>query len=494
MLRYLLPVFLFLNLYGEWTMYRADLKNTGKVDEPLMPPLALVWKYEIGAPVVSSPAVKDGILYIGARDGYLYAISIKNGALRWKFKTGRGVDCTPLVYKNMVFFTARDGYVYCIDRRTGALKWHKKMGGMMMSSPKPYGNTIIFGRGHPRPGIVCVNIRDGSIKWEVRADQFVYSTIAIDGDTGFIGANDGKLYAISLKDGRLLWTKETKGMFYVNSPVVDDRVYAVPGYRDNTLHIYTKNGKKQKLALKMEVKKIEAGLPYPIAQRLTGVKISRKVISYLYVSSPALSEKSLVYVAGQNLYCVDKFADTVKWKYNVGSPLKMGYVPSPVITDSIIWVVSATGVIYAFTESGKLLFSDSLHSNVFASPVVSDNMLFVASYDGHIYAFSSTQKPSPGIFPERFTFYPNYPNPFRGKTTIKFAVPFTENKIRVRIVVYDVCGREVSVITDKDYAPGVYILRWSGEDKRGRSLPPGIYFCRMEAGKFNRVRKIVKIR
>ena len=121
-------------------------------------------------------------------------------------------------------------------------------------------------------------------------------------------------------------------------------------------------------------------------------------------------------------------------------------------------------------------------------------MLFIATYNGVLYAFANALKAQPAIYPKYFAFNPIYPNPFKNYATIKFAIPYSENKIRVRIRVYDICGREVSIITDKDYAPGIYILRWSGKDKHGRRLPSGVYFCVMEAGRFEKVRKIVKLR
>jgi len=69
---------------------------------------------------------------------------------------------------------------------------------------------------------------------------------------------------------------------------------------------------------------------------------------------------------------------------------------------------------------------------------------------------------------------PNYPNPFNPSTTISFSVP---EEALVRITVFDVIGRKVSVLTNQAYAPGAHELVWDAS-----AYASGVYFYRMEAG------------
>ena len=49
---------------------------------------AKLWSYNTGAPYVSSPAVANGVVYIGAGDGNVYALNASTGAKLWSYTTG----------------------------------------------------------------------------------------------------------------------------------------------------------------------------------------------------------------------------------------------------------------------------------------------------------------------------------------------------------------------------------------------------------------------
>lgn len=87
-------------------------------------------------------------------------------------------------------------------------------------------------------------------------------------------------------------------------------------------------------------------------------------------------------------------------------------------------------------------------------------------------------------------FYGAVPNPVRRGGDIVFAVPARE---WVEIAVYDVAGRLVASLADEVFDPGVHAVRWSGRDRSGARMSPGIYFGRMEVGGRRLVRKIVVV-
>src|SRR3989304_5363982 len=73
---------------GEWAMFRRDAGHSGVIDEGAPASGALKWTFATGAPIDSSPAVVNGIVYIGSRDHNLYALDAATGEVRWKFATG----------------------------------------------------------------------------------------------------------------------------------------------------------------------------------------------------------------------------------------------------------------------------------------------------------------------------------------------------------------------------------------------------------------------
>jgi eukaryotic-like serine/threonine-protein kinase len=70
-------------------MFRGDLQHAGVYGAPGVPKLnGVKWKFHTGGGVISSPAVVNGVAYIGSTDGNLYAVDAGCGALKWKFATG----------------------------------------------------------------------------------------------------------------------------------------------------------------------------------------------------------------------------------------------------------------------------------------------------------------------------------------------------------------------------------------------------------------------
>lgn len=85
--------------------------------------------------------------------------------------------------------------------------------------------------------------------------------------------------------------------------------------------------------------------------------------------------------------------------------------------------------------------------------------------------------------PGAFALRQNYPNPFNPETSVRFDVARTSD---VRLALYDIMGREVALLVNERLAPGAYERTWNAA-----RLPSGIYFCRMQAGSFTSVRKMI---
>ncbi len=86
----------------------------------------------------------------------------------------------------------------------------------------------------------------------------------------------------------------------------------------------------------------------------------------------------------------------------------------------------------------------------------------------------------------------NSPNPFAGRTAIGFDLPRAE---RVAVDIFDVTGRRVRALAaGLRLEPGTHVLEWDGRDADGRSLDPGLYFCRLHAGNASETKRMVLAR
>jgi len=85
--------------------------------------------------------------------------------------------------------------------------------------------------------------------------------------------------------------------------------------------------------------------------------------------------------------------------------------------------------------------------------------------------------------PASFALLQNQPNPFSARTTIRFELPVGAI---VRLEVFDLQGRRLRVLADHYYGPGYHSVEWEK-----RTVEPGVYFYRIQAGPFRERRKMV---
>jgi hypothetical protein len=110
----------------------------------------------------------------------------------------------------------------------------------------------------------------------------------------------------------------------------------------------------------------------------------------------------------------------------------------------------------------------------------------VIPYDGSNYNREGSGVEDRPAAPKVFALDQNYPNPFNPSTTISYAVPKASD---IRLTVYDMMGREVSVLAAGRKAAGFYTVEFDG-----KNLASGIYFYRLKAGSTVLKQKMVMLK
>lgn len=100
---------------------------------------------------------------------------------------------------------------------------------------------------------------------------------------------------------------------------------------------------------------------------------------------------------------------------------------------------------------------------------------------------SPTSTDNTEMIPEQFEVSQNYPNPFNPSTIISVSLPENSN---MNIKIFNTLGQEIKTLVDGEFAPGNYNFTWNGTDSFGKVVSAGVYFYRVEAGKFSAVRKM----
>jgi FlgD Ig-like domain len=85
----------------------------------------------------------------------------------------------------------------------------------------------------------------------------------------------------------------------------------------------------------------------------------------------------------------------------------------------------------------------------------------------------------------------NSPNPFNPQTQIRFTL---DSKESVTLAIYDVSGRLVRMLMSGTQDTGTHSITWDGRNDAGATVGSGVYFYRLDAGKFNATKKMVMLK
>jgi hypothetical protein len=92
--------------------------------------------------------------------------------------------------------------------------------------------------------------------------------------------------------------------------------------------------------------------------------------------------------------------------------------------------------------------------------------------------------------PSEFELYQNYPNPFNPVTTIRFDIPSVKSgKAKIKIVVYDILGKQIAELINEELSPGSYKVDWDASN-----YPSGVYFYKLTAEDYSFTRKMVLLK
>ncbi|MCK4695612.1 MAG: T9SS type A sorting domain-containing protein [Candidatus Cloacimonetes bacterium] len=142
----------------------------------------------------------------------------------------------------------------------------------------------------------------------------------------------------------------------------------------------------------------------------------------------------------------------------------------------------------------SLLITDS--SDLFVAGIsIADTFLY--STDGFLSKFhlENSSVNNNSISSDDIFNINNFPNPFNPETTISFDIAQTSSF--VTLVIYNIKGQKVKTLINdsaSQLSAGQHSVTWNGTDDNNKPVSSGIYFCKLKAGDFQKVKKMVLIK
>ena len=185
---------------GEWAMFRRDLLHTGNAgDNTTLPQGKLKWTFTAGDAIHSSPAVCDGKVYVGSRDGYIYALDAATGEKIWAFHTNSWVESSPAIVGGVVYCGSNDGNLYALNAETGAKIWSYEMPLVVSSSPAVADGVVYVGC--EDFVLYAIDAATGSELWHSYTGNLIYASPAVAQGIVVVGSADYVFYSFNAKNG-----------------------------------------------------------------------------------------------------------------------------------------------------------------------------------------------------------------------------------------------------------------------------------------------------
>ena len=141
------------------------------------------------------PAVADGTVFFGSRDGCLYAVEAETGKRLWRYSNeGNWVISSPAVAEGLVIVGNSDGeYIQAIDARTGKEKWRRDTKINVFSSAIVIGGTVGIGDFYGK--VWFLDLKTGGPKSVYYFEERVNASPIVSDAVLYIGCEDYYFYA-----------------------------------------------------------------------------------------------------------------------------------------------------------------------------------------------------------------------------------------------------------------------------------------------------------
>lgn len=182
------------------------------------------WEDRVDGAIASSAAISGNTGYVTSMDGRLTAYDLTTGKRRWQFSTGGSpIESSPLVHDGLVFFGAHNGTVYAVSASRPKLVWSAQMNAEVKGSAALAGDRILIGdySGQVR----AFDAKTGAARWSYTGGQRFYGGPAISGNHAVIGDVGGAVIALDTRTGAQLWRHTTGGWVYGSPAIADGRVF-----------------------------------------------------------------------------------------------------------------------------------------------------------------------------------------------------------------------------------------------------------------------------
>lgn len=318
---------------------------------------------------------------------------------------------------------------------------------------------------------------NGGVNWSrlYQTSQMVFNSIYFhDPNTGYASASNG--FILRTSNGGTNWSQISIGGFLPVTSVffpTSDTGYLTSGVLNLGGYIF---------------KSTNAGLNW---SNINTTSIPLNSVYFL--------NSSTGYAAGGEYTIGPLIVRTINggtnWQTQV-RPQNYDVYTDIVFTDTITGYCSGSGILKTTNKGINWNYQINSNNSIYKLSMLNFSTGFAVGGNGTILKTTTGGdpvgiKPINNEIPQNYFLSQNYPNPFNPTTKIKFDV--TSNVKRemsnVKLIVYDMLGREAATLVNEELKPGSYEYEWNGS-----GFASGVYFYRLITGDFSQTKKMILIK
>ena len=370
---------------GEWTNFSHNPGNTRFAPTPVSLQGQIRWSFDIGYATGSLPAVKDGMLYVGGHFK-VHALETATGKQVWEAETTGPVHSSPAIANGLLYLGLLDGRLLALHADSGKLRWEFNTDNFVFSSPKVLDGVLYLGSGDG--AIYAIDAETSEMFWRTQSGGNVLVSVAVEDGILYALSSDRRLYCLSAKSGarrlhfRMYWS-------FVDSPVAaNGLVYFVAS--DGRLYSIIHGAREfpgQFIMLRMWLQFWLWRLPVPMPPRQPGSmwRVSPNNPRRGFISSPAVTPEAL-YIGDQSgvFYAKNAVKGKTLWEFKADAPI----MSSPLVLGDTVYFGTKAGTFYALDRhnKGKVHWKVSLGAPIKMGAVYGDDLIFVRTEDGKLHA------------------------------------------------------------------------------------------------------------
>ena len=111
----------------------------------------------------------------------------------------------------MVYVGCRDGHVYAVDAATGVQRWDYSTSQSWVNGTPAVRDGVVYVGTSDTHRFHALDAKTGKLRFVLDAQALIFGSAALAGDLAYVGVFNGKLLAIDIHSGKLAWEFRTEG-------------------------------------------------------------------------------------------------------------------------------------------------------------------------------------------------------------------------------------------------------------------------------------------